>query len=196
MMDKRKIRREIHTAHLLRGVLLLIALSVIFNLYVDVYYIIIFGEDINVNKEDNITLLRPPVPTTSMQMQGKTKTKTNVQLQKISKTSTEPDGWRKMNYQDIRAHFRCNQHSDNRMKRLPTKDDWQYFRDQYRKVVDRDVVFDDVVPPTKGYSLYDDGKPPPYFAGRGTTKGRGLFASRDIKRGELVHGMICKNLYM
>jgi len=154
----------------------LIALSVIFNLYVDVYYIIVIGEDINVNKEDNITLLRPPMPTTS-QMQGKTKTKPNVQLQKISKTTKEPDGdgWRKMNYQDIRAHFRCNQHSDNRMKRLPTKDDWQYFRDQYRKVVDRDAVFDDVVPPTKGYSLYDDGKPPPYFA-----KGRGLFLHLEI----------------
>ena len=54
MMDKRKIRREIHTAYLLRGVLLLIALSVIFNLYVDVYYIIVIGEDVNVNK-DNIT---------------------------------------------------------------------------------------------------------------------------------------------
>ena len=36
------------------------------------------------------------------------------------------------------------------------------------------------------FSFDGNGNPPPYYAGHGE-RGRGLFASRDIKKGELVH---------
>ena len=36
------------------------------------------------------------------------------------------------------------------------------------------------------FSFDGNGNPPPYYAGHGD-RGRGLFASRDIKKGELVH---------
>ena len=46
----------------------------------------------------------------------------------------------------------------------------------------------DLVPPTLGYSLTPGVPvPPPYHAKLSPGKGRGLFASRDIDKGELVH---------
>jgi len=58
--------------------------------------------------------------------------------------------------------------------------------------VDSTKTWNDPVPPTQtqGYS-FEQGKgeavPPPYYAKQSEGKGRGLFASRDIKKGELVH---------
>lgn len=53
--------------------------------------------------------------------------------------------------------------------------------------VDEDLYFDDPVPPTEGYS-HGKGGPPPYYAAHSADgRGRGLFASRDIKKGELIH---------
>ena len=62
---------------------------------------------------------------------------------------------------------------------------WQFLRETYLKHVDPAIIFDDTVPPNKGYN-FDNGSPPPYYAGHGE-RGRGLFASRDITKGELVH---------
>ena len=70
-------------------------------------------------------------------------------------------------------------------KPLPTLEHFKLFRDKYREIVDSNAIFDDPVPPTMGYTLNDNG-PQPYYASVGD-KGRGIFASRDIKEGELVH---------
>ena len=75
-------------------------------------------------------------------------------------------------------------------KPLPTLEDWQLMRDTFTQVVDSTKQWDDPVPPTMGYS-YSLEKgipvPPPYYPKFSQGKGRGLFASRDIKKHELVH---------
>lgn len=58
--------------------------------------------------------------------------------------------------------------------------------------MDGTVAFNDPIPGTQGYTLTteeagDRGAfPPPYYAKHGAI-GRGLFATRDIREGELVH---------
>ncbi|KAL7527309.1 hypothetical protein ACHAXR_003651 [Thalassiosira sp. AJA248-18] len=70
---------------------------------------------------------------------------------------------------------------------LPELQDWKLFQSKFREIVDKTASFDDPVPPTMGYTLGDDG-PPPFYAGHSAEgRGRGLFASRDIKKGELTH---------
>mmetsp|Transcript_2751 Transcript_2751/g.4830 ORF Transcript_2751/g.4830 Transcript_2751/m.4830 type:complete len:170 (+) Transcript_2751:71-580(+) len=61
------------------------------------------------------------------------------------------------------------------------------FQSQYKKHVDNTYSFYDTVPPTMGYTLEGSRGPPPFYAKHSPGKGRGLFASRDIKRGELTH---------
>eukprot|EP00574_Skeletonema_japonicum_P001032 CAMPEP_0201741814 /NCGR_PEP_ID=MMETSP0593-20130828/47002_1 /ASSEMBLY_ACC=CAM_ASM_000672 /TAXON_ID=267983 /ORGANISM="Skeletonema japonicum, Strain CCMP2506" /LENGTH=359 /DNA_ID=CAMNT_0048236153 /DNA_START=81 /DNA_END=1157 /DNA_ORIENTATION=- len=63
---------------------------------------------------------------------------------------------------------------------------WESMLDAYNQVVDPAYKFDDEVPPTEGYRLNEDGLPP-YYAKLSPGKGRGLFASRDIQKGEIVH---------
>eukprot|EP00585_Thalassiosira_rotula_P016200 CAMPEP_0196167770 /NCGR_PEP_ID=MMETSP0911-20130528/2818_1 /TAXON_ID=49265 /ORGANISM="Thalassiosira rotula, Strain GSO102" /LENGTH=135 /DNA_ID=CAMNT_0041433681 /DNA_START=8 /DNA_END=412 /DNA_ORIENTATION=+ len=73
--------------------------------------------------------------------------------------------------------------------------DWELFRDAYQREVDDTREFDDVVPPTMGYTFgdnnYDNGGPPPFYLKREEeaiiNKGPSLFASRNISKGELVH---------
>ena len=67
-------------------------------------------------------------------------------------------------------------------------------RQTYTLVVDDTKTWDDPIPPTRGYSFtssnssnIDKAIPPPYYAKQSKGKGRGLFASRDITKGELVH---------
>ena len=96
-----------------------------------------------------------------------------------------PDGWEKLGYKEIRRHFQCNSYN-REAKPLPSLEDWQLLQRKYKGVV-RNVIFDDPVPPTMGYTLGKEG-PPPFHAGHSTgRRGRGLFASRDIRKGELVH---------
>ena len=97
----------------------------------------------------------------------------------------KPNGWEKFGFDDIREHFACEEYSHNLEKPLLTLEDWEYLRNMYIEIVDNDAVFDDAVPPTEGYT-YDENGPPPYYAAHGE-RGRGLFASRDIKQGELIH---------
>ena len=59
-------------------------------------------------------------------------------------------------------------------------------RTKYTNAVNATATFDDPVPPTLGYTLNKQGHQP-YYAKYSKGKGRGLFASRDIKKGELVH---------
>ncbi|KAL7525207.1 hypothetical protein ACHAXR_000903 [Thalassiosira sp. AJA248-18] len=76
-------------------------------------------------------------------------------------------------------------------KPLPRIEDWQLMRDTFIQVVDttpKKRWKDDPIPPTLGYSLQPGIPiPPPYHAKFSSGKGRGLFASRDIAKGELVH---------
>ena len=97
-----------------------------------------------------------------------------------------PDNWTTMDFFDIRKYFTCKEYAHNTNKPLPTLADWQFFIDRYKKVVDKDANFDNAVLPTDGYDFDGMGNPPPYYARHGD-RGRGLFASRDIKKGELVH---------
>ena len=95
-----------------------------------------------------------------------------------------PKGWQKYGRYKLRAYFKCHEYGMDPNKPLPTLEYWNYFKRKYREIVDEDAEFDDTVSPVDGYN-FDNGKPPPYYAGHGE-RGRGLFASRDIKRGELV----------
>ena len=68
---------------------------------------------------------------------------------------------------------------------MPSVKDFHIFEDAYTKYVDPTKQFNDQIPPTLGYT-FKDGKPPPFMAKRGR-RGRGLFATRRIKKGEIVH---------
>jgi len=99
----------------------------------------------------------------------------------------KPYGWESYSYFLMRKHFACNAYAPDQEKPLPTLQEWKRLQSQYNEIVDNTHVFDDPVPPTMGYT-FGDGGPPPYYAGYTTSgKGRGLFASRDIKKGELTH---------
>ena len=96
----------------------------------------------------------------------------------------KPNKWEMGGYHQLRHHFNCRG-LDADTKPLPTSQDWDIYKNMYKTMVDEHATFDDPVPSTEGYTLNKDG-PPPFYAALGT-RGRGLFASRDIKKGELVH---------
>ena len=99
-----------------------------------------------------------------------------------------PYEWEIYTYEDIRDYFNCRQRSKDHDKPLPTLDDWNLLRETYTLIVDNKKTWNDPVPPTEGYSFQPDKPvPPPYYAKLSEGKSRGLFASRDIKKGELVH---------
>ena len=56
----------------------------------------------------------------------------------------------------------------------------------YNKEVDSSYKFDEIMPPTQGYKFNEAGAQP-YYAKVSDGKHRGLFASRDIRKGEVVH---------
>ena len=99
-----------------------------------------------------------------------------------------PQGWDKMSYKEVMANLSCREIIKNPDNPLPSIDDWTVLRYAYSRVVDPRWTFDDPVPPTEGYSHHEDShEPPPYVARMSPGKGRGLFASRRIREGELVH---------
>ncbi len=103
-----------------------------------------------------------------------------------------PQEWQSFSYYQIRHHFQCQQRAKDMNKPLPSLQDWEFMRQTYTRLVDNpnqnQPWTDDVVPPTLGYSLVPGVPvPPPYYAKRSPGKGRGLFASRLISKGELVH---------
>ncbi len=104
-----------------------------------------------------------------------------------SKWKTLPDGYDQYTFTEIRHHFNCLEHAHDQTKPLPSLDEWTYMRKQMKLLVDARLNLDDPIPPTQGYSHGNTGVPPPYYPQRSDGKGRGLFASRDIKEGELVH---------
>ena len=100
----------------------------------------------------------------------------------------KPRDWKTMGYHDYYHYFDCFPMRDYIDKPLPTVEDYEFLRQKYIEIVDSNWRFDDPVPPTMGYSI-EKGKPfpPPFYAKLSPGKGRGLFASRDIEEGELVH---------
>ena len=126
-------------------------------------------------------------------------------------TQQFPMGWETFSYNDIRHYYDCRSRSKDNNKPLPTVDDWEFMRDTYLEVVsieerkelaewavDNSIHWeDDIVPPTLGYSI-EPGipVPPPYYAKSSPGMGRGLFASREIKEGELVHDGTVRSVYV
>lgn len=101
-----------------------------------------------------------------------------------------PKGWKHFSYDHIRHHFNCRERSKDMNKPLPSLEDWNFLRRTYTQIVDNTIKpwNDDLIPPTMGYSLIPGiPVPPPYYARHSPGKGRGLFASRFIPKGELVH---------
>ncbi|KAL7550210.1 hypothetical protein ACHAWF_013442 [Thalassiosira exigua] len=88
---------------------------------------------------------------------------------------------------DIRHHFNCHEHSHDQTKPIQSLEDWEYFRSKYNEIVEKAATFDDPVPPTLGYSLVDRGPPPYYPKHTADGRGRGMYATRYIRKGELVH---------
>eukprot|EP00984_Skeletonema_dohrnii_P012246 scaffold4950_cov121-Skeletonema_dohrnii-CCMP3373.AAC.1 len=74
-------------------------------------------------------------------------------------------------------------------KPVPSMKKWQMILDAYNKDVDSSYKFDQIVPPTQGYLFGRNGEEAPPFHARSTRRGknRGLFASRDMRKGEVVH---------
>jgi len=99
----------------------------------------------------------------------------------------KPTGWEYASIKDIQKYFKCEAYIRDFNRPLPTLQDWKMFQSQYKKHVDNTHSFYDIVPPTMGYTLEGSGGPPPFYVKHSPGKGRGLFASRDIKRGELTH---------
>ena len=104
---------------------------------------------------------------------------------------SKPNYWKQMGFYDIRHHFHCKEYAHDQTKPLPSLEDWQFLRRQYKQIVDptNANIDKDPIPPTDGYTLLKDKKgPPPFYAELSKDgRGRGLFASRDIQKGELVH---------
>lgn len=99
-----------------------------------------------------------------------------------------PEDWETWGFYDIHNGFKCGAHAKDMNKPLPDMNYWNFMRDIYKQVVDSDAVFEDDVLPTEGYAMdYEEDGKQPYYAQISPGKGRGLFASRDIKKGEIVH---------
>jgi len=99
-----------------------------------------------------------------------------------------PPGWGQMSLREVVSALSCKEVFDNQDNPLPSIDDWTVLRYAYTRVVDPRWTFDDPVPPTAGYSFHEQyHEPPPYVARMSPGKGRGLFATRRIREGELVH---------
>ena len=97
-----------------------------------------------------------------------------------------PENWQTWGSYDVHKELKCEKHAANQNKPLPDMDYWNFVRDKYNEVVNSEAKFDDPILPTDGYTM-TNGEKQPYYAKKSPGKGRGLFASRDIKKGELVH---------
>jgi hypothetical protein len=105
---------------------------------------------------------------------------------KVNDKVPRPYDWQLWGIHRFRREFNCSGYLADQTKPLPDMDYWQIMLDAYNQEVDGTYKFDDIVPPTRGYRLDENG-PQPYYAKLSPGKGRGVFASRDIKKGEIVH---------
>lgn len=129
------------------------------------------------------TTEEPPQPSPSLSLEAR-----RLGTKTWSKT---PDNWERMTFRELRSYYACNEHAHDQNKALPTLEEWMFLKKQYRELVNtQPLILDSQVSPTEGFSHgtnVNADTPPPYFAGQSKGKGRGLFASRPIKKGELVH---------
>ena len=101
------------------------------------------------------------------------------------------DDWQTWSRKKAKEKLKCRE-LQRELKRsgetqsLPSMEYWQTMRNAYNQEVDPTHAFDDPIPPTEGYTINESGTQP-FYAALSPGKGRGLFASRDIKKGELVH---------
>jgi len=100
-----------------------------------------------------------------------------------------PNNWENFTRLDTRKWFGCGKKSHIDVRALYTLEDWQLLRDKIKQHVDSSANFEDVVPPTQGYTLGNN-KPTPFYAKLSDGKGRGLFATRDIKKGGMLYDML------
>ena len=98
-----------------------------------------------------------------------------------------PEDWTTWSFGRIRRRFKCDDYVDNAIKPVPSMGYWNIIRDAYKNQVDPSFEFDALVPPTQGYRFNEAGEGPPYYAKLSESKDRGLYASRDIAKGEIVH---------
>lgn len=101
------------------------------------------------------------------------------------------DDWQTWSRKKAKEKLKCRElqrelKRNGESQRLPSMEYWQAMRNAYIQEVDPTHVFDDPILPTEGYTLNESGTQP-FYAALSPGKGRGLFASRDIKKGELVH---------
>ena len=103
-----------------------------------------------------------------------------------------PQDWQTFGSQQIQNHFKCD--TFDRVLKPPSMKKWKMILDAYNKEVDSSYKFDLIVPPTEGGYVFDEvgqqyGHGAPPFHARSTKMGthRGLFATWDIRKGDLIH---------
>ena len=104
-----------------------------------------------------------------------------------TKRGSLPDQWESFSFDQIYEHYECTKRVEDKLKPVPSLAQWLFLRKQYKEFVDDTVLFDDPVPPTLGYSFDESHSIPPFYAKLDPVRGRGLYASRDIQKFELVH---------
>jgi hypothetical protein len=105
------------------------------------------------------------------------------------KRGSLPERWESFTFDQIVSHYDCKKQAEDKSKPIPSLAQWLFLRKQYKEFVNDKVTFDDPVPPTLGYSWTMDPvhKTPPFYAKLDPMRGRGLYASRNINKGEVVH---------
>ena len=181
------------------GMVLRIMLTVCANIYVGILFGLMleggYNNNDNMHSDSNISVPLPPQQLHHHQDTSTATMSNNNKKKKSRIPPPKPEGWEQMGFYAIRRHFNCSDYAHDTTKLLLTMEDWQLLRQVYRKHVDPYYMFDDIVLPTDGYNFDGNGNPPPFYASPGD-RGRGLFAVRDIKEGELVHdGTISDHLF-
>ena len=106
-----------------------------------------------------------------------------------------PNNWENFTKLDTKKWFGCGKKSHIDVRALYTLEDWQLLQDKIKQHVDSSANFEDVIPPTQGYTLGNN-KPTPFYAKLSDGKGRGLFATRDIKKGGMLYDIILLIVYL
>ena len=118
-----------------------------------------------------------------------------------TKRGSLPERWESYTFDQIYEHYECRAQAEDKSKPVPSLAQWLFLRKQYKEFVDDKIVFNDLVPPTEGYSFIISPEvlsiadveesshiaTPPFYAKLDSVRGRGLYASRNIRRGEVVH---------
>mmetsp|Transcript_35978 Transcript_35978/g.73402 ORF Transcript_35978/g.73402 Transcript_35978/m.73402 type:complete len:310 (-) Transcript_35978:68-997(-) len=117
---------------------------------------------------------------------GNTKTHFIRPVTKRKRKAKLPSGWETTSFHEMYTHFNCSSHAYDDTKSIPSLDQWLSMREQYNQHVDSNTSFSDPIPPLDGYTFKNNERPP-FYAKLSPGKGRGIFASRDIQKGELVH---------